>query len=84
MPDDELRTTGILCVRQEGASANSGSAVSGRVFEDHLYRIELVVVARDIDSRSYAMKVEFDGRYRYPSDFWSAMTLSPPQPMKNA
>jgi hypothetical protein len=83
-PEDELPTTGFLCVIQEGASANSGSAVSDQVFENHHYRIELAVVARDIDSRAYAIEVEFDGRYRYPPDFWGNMMLTPPQPIKNA
>lgn len=83
-PEDELRTTGFLCVSQEGTSANSGSAVSNQVFEDRHYRIELAVVARDIDSRAYAIEVEFGGRYRYPPDFWGDMMLTPPQPIKNA
>jgi len=83
-PEDEQRTTGFICVRQEGTSANSGSAVSDQVFEHHRYRIELAVVARDIDSRAYAIEIEFDGRYRYSSDFWDEMTLTPPQPIKSA
>lgn len=83
-PEDELQTTGFLCVRQEGPSAHSGSAVSDQVFENHRYRIELAVVARDIDSRAYALEVEFDGRYRYPSDFWGDMMLTPPHPIKAA
>jgi hypothetical protein len=83
-PEEELTTTGVLCVRQEGASTRSGSAVSDQVFENHHYRIELAVVARDIDSRAYAVEVEFDGRYRYPPDFWGDMTIMPPQPIKTA
>lgn len=82
-PEEALRTTGVLCVNQDGASADSGSAVSDRVFENHHYRIELVVVARDIDSRAYVMEVEFDGRYRYPPDFWGEMMLTPPRKIKN-
>jgi hypothetical protein len=83
-PEDELLTTGSLCVRQEGASAKSGSAVSDQLFEDHHYRIELAVVARDVDSRAYAIEVRFDGRYRYPPDFWGDMMLTLPQSIKNA
>ncbi len=83
-PEAELTTTGVLCVRQDGASAKSGSAVSDQVFENHHYRIELAVVARDIDSRAYAIEVEFDGRYRYPPDFWGDMMLTSPQPIKNS
>ena len=80
-PDDELTTTGVLCVNREGASAASGSAASDRVFGNHRYRIELAVVARDVDSRTYDMQIEFDGRYRYPPDFWDGMTLTPPRLM---
>jgi hypothetical protein len=83
-PEDEPRTTGVLCVRQEGASTSSGSAVSNLMFENHRYRVELAVVARDIDSRAYAIEVEFDGRYRYPPDFWGKMTLTCPQPIEKA
>jgi len=82
-PEDELTAAGVLCVRSGGASANSGSAASDRVFENHHYRIELAVIARDIDSRAYAIEVEFDGRYRYPPDFWGDMMLTPPQLIKN-
>jgi hypothetical protein len=77
-PEDERITTGILCVNQDGASATSGSAVSDHVFENHHYQIELAVVARDVDSRTYVMEFKFDGRYRFPPDFWSDMLLRPP------
>jgi hypothetical protein len=82
-PMKGMRTTGHLCVRDEDASVNSGSVASDQVFEKHRYRIELVVTARDIDSRAYEMEIEFDGQYRYPVDFWTDMTLTSPRSIES-
>jgi hypothetical protein len=69
-PDDAVRTHGYLRVVPDP------SDLSNRLFENHRYRINLAVTARDEDSRAYVIEVEFDGAYRWPAEFWGGMTLT--------
>lgn len=71
-PEDEVRTTGYLC-----AVPDPGDP-SNWLFENHKYRIELAVTARDVDSKVYSLEVQFDGFYRHATDFWDRMVLTAP------
>jgi hypothetical protein len=69
-PKDGARTHGYLRVVPDPTDLRN------RLVENHRYRINLAVTARDLDSRAYVMKVEFDGAYRWPAEFWGGMTLT--------